>query len=129
VPSRRRDASRRFEHSPHRGRSNQVKPVFDSDKEYSRIVGVLFDKIAEKNPRSAQVLLPPSYADDKLCSALQVADTLAYEARKLLTRKIRNPDDDYMRVPLIRLRPAIYRLYKLNYEAHSVRTVASTQSR
>ncbi len=104
----------------------QVRPVFDSHEEYSRIVGVLFDKFAEKNPRSAQVLLPPSFDDDKLCSALQVADTLAYEARRLLTRKIRNPDDDYMRVPLIRLRPAIYRLYKLNYEA--LKTIASKQS-
>ncbi len=51
---------------------------------------------------------------------------MAYEARKLLTRKIRNPDDDYMRVPLIRLRPAIYRLFKLNYEA--LKTIASKQS-
>ena len=59
-----------------------MKPVFDSHEGYSRIVGVQFDKFAEKNPRSAQVLLLPSYDDDKLCSALQVADTLAYEARK-----------------------------------------------
>ena len=94
----------------------QLKPVFDSHEEYSSIARQMFDSFAEKNPKSAEVLLPPTYKDDKLCSSLQVADTLAYEIRKQLTRKIRKADDDYMRVPLVRLHPAIYRIYKLAYE-------------
>jgi hypothetical protein len=94
-----------------------VRPVFDSHEEYSGVAKIVFDKFGAKNPRSAQVLLPPAYDDDRQSSALQVADTLAYEVRKLLTRKIKNPEDDYMRVPLVRLRPAVYRIYKLDYAA------------
>jgi hypothetical protein len=105
----------------------QLKPVFDSHEEYSGIAGSLFASFVEKNPRAAEVLLPPSYDDDVKTVALQVADTLAYEARKLLTRQIRDPDRDYMRVPMIRLRPSIYRLYRLDYAA--LQTIVTMQSR
>jgi Protein of unknown function (DUF3800) len=95
----------------------EVRPIFDSHEEYSGMAKVLFDKFSKKNPKSAEVLLPPSYDDDRNTSPLQVADTLAYEARKLLTRIIRNPEDDYMRVPMQRLLPSVYRLYRLDYDS------------
>jgi len=94
-----------------------IKPIFDSHKEYSGLAKSLFDKFLKGNPRSAEVLLPPDYKDDKTVSALQVADTLCYEARKHLTRKIAHPQDEYIRKPLERLRPFVYRIYKLDYQA------------
>jgi hypothetical protein len=94
-----------------------VKPIFDSHEEYSGLAKRLFDRFLEGNPRSAEVLLPPDFEDDKVVSALQVADTLCYEARKHLTRKIANPQDEYIRKPLERLRPFVYRIYKLDYQA------------
>lgn len=102
----------------HRDRYAQVsvKPIFDSHREYSEVAKIIFADFPAKNPRAAEVLLPPSYEDDKHSSPLQVADTLAYEVRKLLTRKIRNPNDDYMRIPYMRLRPSVYRIYKLDYK-------------
>lgn len=111
MPARDANARRSKEHRI------QVKPIFDSHEEYSGLAKILFDKFIEKNPRSAEVLLPPSYDDDKTTSALQVADTLAYEVRKHLTRKIVNPNDEYMRKPMERLRPFVYRIYKLDYQA------------
>lgn len=82
----------------------ELRPIFDSTEEYSGIAKQVFDNFKEKNPRAAEVLLPPAYENDVTTTPLQVADTLAYEIRKQLTRKIRNPDDEYMRVPLTRLR-------------------------
>lgn len=93
-----------------------IKPIFDSHKEYSGLAKALFDKFMNGNPRSAEVLLPPEYEDDKAVSALQVADTLAYEARKHLTRQIVK-GDGYARKPMERLRPFVYRIYKLDYKA------------
>jgi hypothetical protein len=90
------------------------------------LVKELFDKFIPLNPRSAGVLLPPSYDDDRTTSALQVADTLAYETRKGLTSKIRNPADDYMRVPMKRLLPTVCRIYKLNYK--SLANIVANQS-
>jgi hypothetical protein len=104
----------------------RVKPIFDSHQEYSGMSKSLFDKFAKKNPKSAQVLLPPDYESDTETSALQVADTLAYEVRKLFGRRIQKPEDDYMRVPMIRLRPAVYRLYELDYE--SLTTIVARQA-
>jgi hypothetical protein len=108
-----RDAN---QHLPYNDRI-RVKPIFDTHEEYSALAKVLFDRFCEKNPKSAQVLLPPDYESDVEVSALQVADTLAYEARKLLARKIRDPHDDYMRPPLLRLLPSLYRMYRLDYDA------------
>jgi Protein of unknown function (DUF3800) len=104
----------------------EVRPVFDSHEEYSGIVKVMFDKFAKKNPRSAEILLPPTYDDDRCCSPLQVADTLAYEIRKLFTQQIRNPDEMQARVPLVRLRPAIYHIYALDYDG--LKTIVANQS-
>jgi hypothetical protein len=93
-----------------------VKPIFDSHKVYSGLAPTLYEKFIKANPRSAEVLLPPNYGDDKAVSALQVADTLAYEARKHLTRQIVK-GDDYIRKPMERLRPFVYRIYRLDYQA------------
>lgn len=95
----------------------RIKPIFDSHKEYSALAKQLFDGFTKKNPKSAEVLLPPDYEDDLDTSALQVADSLAYEARKFLSRQIRDPLDEYMRPPLIRMLPSVYRMYRLDYEA------------
>lgn len=103
-----------------------VRPTFDSHEEYSEIAKAVFDNFGAKNPLSSQVLLPPKYDDDTTTTALQVADTLAYEIRKQLTRKIRDSSDDYMRVPLQRLLPAIYRVYKLDYDA--LKTIVLNQT-
>jgi len=94
-----------------------VKPIFDSHEEYSGMAKVIFEKFSRKNPKSAEVLLSPSYDNDGNTSPLQVANTLAYEARKLLTSIVRKPDDDYVRVPMQRSLPSIYRLYKLIYDS------------
>jgi hypothetical protein len=104
----------------------EIRPIFDSNKEYSGLAKEVFDNFRTKNPRSATVLLPPAYDDDVATSQLQVADTLAYEIRKKLTRKIKDPDDEYMRVPLQRLLPAIYRVYKLDYR--SLKVIAAHQT-
>jgi hypothetical protein len=93
-----------------------IKPIFDSHKEYSGLAKPLFDEFVIKNPRAAEVLLPPDYEDDKSVSALQVADTLAYEARKLLTKRIRDPENAAVRMSMQRLRPGIERIYKLDYK-------------
>lgn len=94
----------------------QIRPIFDSHKEYSRIANTLFQEFKVKNPRSSEVLLPPGYDDDVESSALQVADNLAYEVRKLLTRQI-SKGDDFMRKAMERLRPFTYRMYRLDYDA------------
>jgi hypothetical protein len=95
----------------------RIKPIFDSHKEYSSVAKELFERFVEKNPRSAEVLLPPTYENDLDTNALQVADLLAYEARKLLSRQIRDPSDEYVRPPLVRLLPSVYRIYRLDYDA------------
>jgi hypothetical protein len=94
----------------------ELRPIFDSHEEYSGIAKKVFDNFAEKNPLSAKVLLQPAHDDDIKNTALQVSDSLAYEVRKELTRKIKDPEDDYMRIPLLRLKPAIYRVFKLDYK-------------
>lgn len=95
----------------------RIKPIFDSHKEYSKQAKELFDGFVSKNPKSAEVLLPPDYEDDVETSALQVADSLAYEARKCLARQIHDPEDGYVRPPLVRLLPSVYRMYKLDHAA------------
>jgi hypothetical protein len=103
-----------------------LRPIFDSNEQYSGLAKQVFDDFGNKNPKAAEVLLPPAYDSDIANSSLQVADTLAYEVRKLLTRKIRNPKDEYTRVPLLRLRPAIYRIYKLDYK--NLKILAANQT-
>lgn len=98
----------------------RVKPIFDSHREYGSIANMVFDKFPAKNPRAAEVLLPPDYEDDQEVSALQVSDCLVYEIRKLLTGKLKNPEAYEMRTAMKRLLPSIFRIYKLSYKSLKV---------
>lgn len=92
----------------------EIRPILGSYEECGGIGKAVFDNFAKKNPRSAEVILPPQFDEDRTNSWLQVADTLAYEIRKQLTRKTKNPDDDYMRVTLRSLLPAMHRVFRLD---------------
>jgi hypothetical protein len=94
-----------------------IRPMFDSHDEYSDLAVSLYDDFKAKNPKSSEFMLPPRFDDDRFTSPIQVADNLAYEVRKLLTQKIQNPSDTRTRKSLKRLRPFIYRVYKLDYNA------------
>jgi hypothetical protein len=94
-----------------------IKPIFDSHEEYSGMAKEMFDQFVKKNPLSGEVLFPVDYEDDVTTIPLQVADTLAYEARKFLTMKIRDPLNKYMRPPMIRLLPFVRQLYRLDYDS------------
>jgi len=102
-----------------------LKPIFDSHEEYSTIAKVAYNKFLMKNPLSARILLPLNYDDDISTSALQVADMLAYEARKEMTKRIRHPERD-TRVPMARLIPGIEKIFKLDFA--SLRTIIDNQS-
>ena len=93
-----------------------VRPIFGAHEECAGIAKTVFDSFATRNPRSAEVLSPPQYDDNRTNSWLQVANTLAYEIGKQLLRKTKTPSDDYMRVPLRSLLPAIHRVFRLNGE-------------
>lgn len=92
----------------------EIRPILGSYEERGGIAKAVFDNFAKKNPRSAEVILPPQFDEDRTNSCLQVADTLAYEICKQLTRKPKTPDDDYMRVPLRSLLPAMHRVFRLD---------------
>lgn len=92
----------------------RVLPVFGWHEEYSGMAETVFNNFAMWNPRSAGVLLIPQCDDDRTNSWLQVADTLAYEIQKQLTQETNRPSDDYMRVPLRSLLPAIHRVFMLD---------------
>lgn len=92
----------------------EVRPIFGAHEECGGIAKTVFENFATNNPRSAEVLLPPQYGDHRTDSRLQVADTLAYEIRKQLTRSSKNSSADYMRVSLRSLLPAIHRVFRLN---------------
>jgi hypothetical protein len=94
-----------------------IRPMFDSHDEYGGLALSLYNDFKAKNPKSSEFMLPPGFDDDKFTSPIQVADNLAYELRKLLTHKIQNPGDTSVRISLKRLRPFIYRVYKLDYKA------------
>jgi hypothetical protein len=93
----------------------RIKPVFDSHEEYSDLAKAVFDKFIVKNPRSAKVLLPLRYDSDVEVSALQIADTLAYEVRKYLSDKLLKPEKE-PRTSFKRLLPTIHKLYRMDYE-------------
>jgi hypothetical protein len=99
-------------------------PVFDSHEQYSEIARIAYRKFRAKNPISSTVLLPVRYEDDKTTPALQVADMLAYEVRKELTKQIKSPERD-TRTPLLRLIPAIDHIFRLNYT--SLKTIVDNQ--
>lgn len=92
----------------------EVRPIFGAHEECNGIAKTVFENFAAKHPRSAEVLLPPQYGDDRIDSWLQVADTLAYELRKQLSESTKNSSADYMRVSLRSLLPALHRVFRLN---------------
>ncbi len=92
----------------------RIKPIFDSHAEFSATAKVLFDSFIEKNPECAKILLPPSYDRDEETTPLQVADMLAYEARKLSLDTIYKPEKKE-RIAMTRLKPSIGRIYRLDY--------------
>lgn len=106
-----------YEYNQSRPREKRcfIKPIFDSHKEYSKYTKILFDKFAAKNPKSAEVLLPPDHESDIDTAALQVSDLLAYEARKLLVGKIATPPHPE-RVAMTRLMPTVQKIFRLDYD-------------
>jgi hypothetical protein len=92
-----------------------IKPVFDSHEEYAEIARIAYEKFRAKNQRAGTVLMPLVYEDDIETPYLQVADMLAYEARKFSSNKARTPERD-MRDGLKRLLPVIDKIKDLNYD-------------
>jgi hypothetical protein len=93
-----------------------VRPIFDKHEEYSGRAKQMLDDFTRKNPFCSKWLLPPHYEDDRDYVALQVADNLAYETRRLL---ITSEYDKHIpeRRAMTRLKERFSRIYKLNYEA------------
>ncbi len=93
-----------------------LRPVFDSHEQYSGRAKRMFDDFSRKNPISADCLLPPHYEKDEHYLMLQVADTLAYECRRLL---ITEKFDTHIpeRVAMRRLKERVHKIYKLDYAA------------
>jgi hypothetical protein len=93
-----------------------VRPVFDSHEEYGGRTQQIFDDFCRKNPISSSCILPPLYENDEDYPVLQVADNLAYEARRLL---ITQEFDTHIpeRKAMKRLRERVYKIYKVNYVA------------
>lgn len=104
-----------FNQSRPKGNRCFIKPIFDSHKEYSKYTKILFDKFAAKNPKCAEVLLPPDHESDIDTAALQASDLLAYEARKLLVGQIATPPHPE-RVAMTRLLPTVQRIFRLDYD-------------
>lgn len=92
-----------------------IKPIFDAHEEYSKYTKILFDKFTAKNPKCAEVLLPPDHASDIDTAALQVADLLAYEARKMLVGKLADPPQPE-RIAMTRLLPTVQSIFRLDYD-------------
>ena len=91
-----------------------LRPIFDSHEIYSGRAKEVFDSFKEKNPRSSACMLPPHYESDLEYRALQVADVLAYEARRLLVRSEYAKNFTQNRA-WERLREKVEVLYKLDY--------------
>lgn len=106
----------RINDQSHESQQGVLRPVFDSHEEYSGRAKQMFDDFARKNPISASSLLPPLYASDTDYVAIQAADTLAYECRRLL---LTSEYDTHIpeRIAMKRLKERVYKIYKLNYPA------------
>ena len=85
----------------------------------------MFDDFKTKNPVCSQWLLLPNYEDEKEYVALQAADNLVYECRRLL---ITEEYDKHIpeRKAMTRLKERIYKIYKLNYDG--LKTIMENQS-
>jgi hypothetical protein len=104
-----------------------LKPIFDSQEEYSGTMKAAFDGFAKNNPISCEYLLPPDYEDDEMFLMLQAADNYVYETRKLLIQS--EYDKGRMeRIAMQRLKERSRRIYKLNYKALRMVLAAQQQS-
>lgn len=92
----------------------ELRPILDVREECGGLTRTAFDEFANKNPRSVEVLLPPQYDELGTNSWLQVADMLAFELCAKLIEHANDTRDDYMRVSLRTLLPAMHRVFKLN---------------
>jgi hypothetical protein len=92
-----------------------VRPTFDNHEKYRGKTRLMFNDFKVKNPLSSRWLLQPNYEDEKDYVALQAADNLAYECRRLL---ITEEYDRHIpeRRAMTRLKEHIYKIYKLNYD-------------
>lgn len=102
-----------------------VRPHFDNQEQYKGRTKLMFDDFKAKNPLSSRWLLPPDFEDEKDCVALQAADNLVYECRRLL---ITEEYDRHIpeRKAMTRLKEHVYRIYKLNYD--SLKMIVENQS-
>ena len=91
-----------------------LRVIFDSHEDYSGRAKEVFDSFKIKNPNAAACMLPPHYEDDLEYRGLQVADTLAYEARRLLVRTEYRKGLKGNRA-WERLREKVELVYKLDY--------------
>ena len=102
-----------------------VRPNFDTHETYKNKTKAMFEDFKIKNPVSSRWLLAPNYEDEKDYIALQAADNLAYECRRLL---ITEEYDRHIpeRRAMTRLKEQIYRIYKLDY--NGLRMIMDNQS-
>lgn len=102
-----------------------VRPTFDNQETYKGKTKLMFDDFKAKNPLCSRWLLPPNYEDEKDYIALQAADNLAYECRRLL---ITEEYDTHVseRKAMTRLKEHIHKIYKLNYD--SLKMIIESQS-
>jgi hypothetical protein len=77
-----------------------LRPIFDTQEEYSGRAKTHWDIFCEKNPLAAKYLLPPHYEKEQDYLMLQAADYFAFEARKLVFTQRHNKP---IRVPMKRL--------------------------
>jgi hypothetical protein len=105
-----------YEENPHRSVEDKlyIKPIFDAHEEFSDIARIAYEKFRAKNTRAATVLLPLEYASDINTPALQVADMLAYEARKHGTNLERHPSRE-VRPQMQKLLCVIEKVKRLDY--------------
>lgn len=92
-----------------------VRPNFDSHETYKHKTMSMFDDFKEKNPVCSRWLLPPNYENEQDYVALQAADNLAYECRRLLITEEYDQNVPE-RKAMTRLKDQIHKIYKLNYE-------------
>jgi hypothetical protein len=94
--------------------SGCVRPIFDSQEEYSGRAKKMFDDFKEKNPLCSPWILPPHYEDDDDYIDLQVADNIVYEMRRLAIGTESEPPRPE-RIAMTRLKERTEHIYKLNY--------------
>ena len=92
-----------------------VRPNFDNHETYKHKAMSMFDDFKEKNPVCSRWLLPPNYEDEQDYVALQAADNLAYECRRLLITEEYDQNVPE-RKAMTRLKDQIHKIYKLNYD-------------